>query len=55
MEVIVASGMAFSSGAMLFVFIDQMMPMVKGGRRMHEAAIALFIGLFIGVLLLGIG
>ncbi len=52
--VIVSSGLSFCAGAMLFIFMDQMMPIVKGGRKMHETAISLFIGLFIGVLLLGI-
>ncbi len=54
MPVLVSSGIAFSCGAMAFVFVDQMMPVVKGGRRAHETAIALFVGLFIGVLLLGL-
>jgi ZIP family zinc transporter len=54
MDVLLSSGASFSAGAMLFIFIDQMMPIVKGGRNMHETAITLFIGLFIGVLLLGL-
>jgi ZIP family zinc transporter len=52
--VLVSTGLSFCAGGMLFVFIDQMMPLIKGGRRMHELAITLFIGLFLGVLLLGI-
>ncbi|MFH0956764.1 MAG: hypothetical protein V1813_02790 [Candidatus Aenigmatarchaeota archaeon] len=52
--VIVCTGLSFSAGAMLFVLVDQMMPLVKGGRRLHETAIALFLGLFAGMLLLGI-
>ncbi len=52
--VILSTGISLSAGAMVFVFIDQMMPVVKADRRMHETAITLFIGLFIGVLLLGI-
>lgn len=53
-DVLLSSGAAFSAGAMIFIFIDQMIPILKGGRNAHEMAIALFIGLFIGVLLLGI-
>jgi zinc transporter, ZIP family len=53
-DVIVCTGLSFSAGAMLFVLVDQMMPLVKGGRRLHETAIALFLGLYIGMLLLGI-
>jgi ZIP family zinc transporter len=54
LDIFVSSGISFSAGAMTFIFIDQMIPIVKGGRNMHETAIALFVGLFIGVLLLGL-
>ena len=50
-----ASGMAFAAGAFFFVCIDQLVPLVKSYSRMHETAAALFIGIFFGVLLLGIG
>jgi ZIP family zinc transporter len=53
--VILASGMAFSSGAVLFICADQLVPIVKSYTRIHEVAIALFLGIFVGVLLLGIG
>lgn len=53
--VIMASGMAFSSGAVLFICADQLIPVVKSYTRIHEVAIALFLGVFVGVLLLGIG
>ena len=53
--VILASGMAFCAGAMLFISADQLTPIVKSGTRMHETAIALFIGVFVGLLILGIG
>jgi zinc transporter, ZIP family len=53
--VIAASCISFSAGAMLFILVDQMIPIVKGGRKMHETAIAIFLGLFVGILLLGIG
>jgi len=53
--VILASGMAFSAGAVLFICADQLVPVVKGGSRVHETAIALFLGVFVGVLILGIG
>jgi hypothetical protein len=55
MAVVVASGLAFSSGAMMFILADQLMPVVKGGTRLHETAIALFLGIFVGLLVLGIG
>jgi ZIP family zinc transporter len=54
LDVIVCTGLSFSAGAMLFVLVDQMMPMIKGGRRLHETAIALFLGLYVGMLLLGL-
>ncbi len=54
LPVVLSTGIAFSAGAMSFIFIDQMMPIIKGGRDMHETAIAMFIGIFIGLLLLGI-
>ncbi len=54
MAVIVSSGLSFSCGAMLFVIVDQMMPIVKGSRTLHRTAMAIFIGMFIGVLLLAI-
>ena len=53
--VLLASGMAFSAGGMLFITADQLMPLIKSGTRVHETAIALFLGIFLGVLILGIG
>jgi zinc transporter ZupT len=53
--VFLSTSMAFCSGALLFIVADQMIPIVKGYSRMHEIAIALFLGIFIGVLMLGIG
>lgn len=53
--VIMASGMAFSGGAVLFICADQLIPVVKSYTRIHEVAIALFLGIFVGMLLLGIG
>ncbi|MCD6495932.1 MAG: ZIP family metal transporter [Candidatus Aenigmarchaeota archaeon] len=53
-DVILASGLAFSSGAFSFIFVDQMIPLLKSGRRPHELAISLFVGLFLGILILGI-
>ncbi len=53
-DALFSTGISFCAGAMLFIFIDQMMPLVRSGRHMHEMAITLFAGLFIGVLLLGI-
>lgn len=55
MDVIVSTCLSFSAGAMLFVLVDQIIPIVKGGRKMHETAMAIFLGLFVGILLLGIG
>lgn len=53
--VLKASGMAFSAGAVLFICAEQLIPVVKSYSRIHEVAIALFLGVFVGVLLLGIG
>ncbi len=52
---LLSSGMAFSAGAMLFIVADQLIPVVKKYTRLHEVAIALFLGIFVGVLILGIG
>jgi ZIP family zinc transporter len=52
---VLASGMAFSAGAMLFISADMLVPVVKSYARVHEIAIALFLGVFVGLLILGIG
>jgi len=54
MPVLLASGLSFSAGAMFFVCADQLMPLIKGTAKTHEVAAALFIGVFAGVLMLGI-
>ena len=46
--------MAFSAGAYGFVCIDQLIPLIKGYSRRRETAAALFTGLFLGILLLGL-
>jgi ZIP family zinc transporter len=52
---VLGSGLAFASGAMFFVCMDQLVPLLKGYTRRHEAATALFIGVLAGILILGIG
>jgi len=52
---LVSSGIAFSAGAMFFICADQLVPLVKSYSRRHEIAFALFIGVFAGVLIVGIG
>jgi len=52
--VVLASGAAFSAGAMFFVCSDQLVAMLKTYNRPHELAASLFFGVCIGVLLLAI-
>ena len=50
--VLLASGLAFSAGAMLYISLTEVIPQMKRARR-QEIAISLFIGLVIGFLILG--
>ena len=51
---VMASGLAFAAGAAFFVILDQLTPVIKNYSRRHEAAISLFLGVFLGILLLGL-
>jgi ZIP family zinc transporter len=52
--VIIGSGLAFSAGAMFFICTDQLVAMMKTFNRPHDIAAAIFFGVVIGVLILGI-
>lgn len=48
-------GIAFACGALLFILLDQISPIMKSYSNRHEIAASLFLGIFFGILLLGIG